>query len=237
MGLDLIKVKERKQTVLNLKKEAGLESQKSQVVLAMDFSGSMGGLYANGTVQDTVERIMPLGLAFDDNGEVDFYLFDDHYIKVPDSITLKNCDGYINSKVIGKYNMGGTNYAPVLKAIYKDFVTKTGGLFGVGAKATTMDYPVYIIFITDGNNFDKHETEDIVRSMSEAGFFIQFVGIGNESFSFLSKLDDLSGRKIDNANFFKCPNVSRVTDDELYKLLMSEFPGWVSKAKSLNLIK
>lgn len=236
MSLDLMKVKERKTAVLNLKKQAGIEGQKAQVILAMDYSGSMATLYTNGTVQDTVERILPVGLAMDDNGEVDFYLFDDGAQKIPDPITLKNLDGFINHKVIGKYDMGGTNYAPVLKKIYKDFNNKTGGFLGIGSSNAKMPYPVYIIFITDGNNFDKTATEEIVIEMSKAGFFIQFIGIGNESFAFLNKLDDLPGRTIDNANFFKCPNVNRITDEELYKLLMTEFPGWLNKAKQLNFI-
>lgn len=236
MSIDLMKVKDRKTSVLNLKKEAGIESQKSQVVLALDYSGSMGGLYADGTVQDTVERILPFGLGFDDNGEVDFYLFENHYTKIA-PITLKNLDNYINRDVLGKYSMGGTEYAPVLKAIYKDFAEKKGGLFGFGTSVVEkMDIPVYIIFITDGENSDKRETEEIIRKMSQLGFFIQFIGIGSQNFRFLSKLDDLDGRKIDNANFFKCPNISRISDDELYKLLMSEFPYWLGQAKQHNLI-
>jgi len=232
MSIDLMKAKDRKTTILNLKKEKGLESQKAQVVFALDYSGSMGHLYADGTVQDVVERILPMGLAFDDNSEVDFYLFENHYTKLS-PITLKNVDGYINRDVLGKYGMGGTSYAPVLKQIYKSF-SKDGFLgFGGGA----MDYPVYVIFLTDGENDDKSDTEDIIRKMSEKGFFIQFIGIGNESFRFLSRLDDLSGRKVDNANFFKCPNINRTTDDELYSLLMKEFPSWVGQAKSLSLIK
>jgi hypothetical protein len=112
MGLDLMKVKERKTILLDLKKAVGIEGQKAQVILAMDYSGSMATLYTNGTVQDTVERILPVGLAMDDNGEVDFYLFDDGVQKVPDSITLKNLDGFINSKVMGKYDMGGRFVPP-----------------------------------------------------------------------------------------------------------------------------
>jgi hypothetical protein len=176
-------------------------------------------------------------LAFDDNGEVDSYLFDNHYIELPENVTLKNVDGYINNKVIGKYKMGYTSYAPVLKAILKKFKKTSGGFLGFGGKDEIMEQPVYIIFITDGENDDHSETEQIVREMSELGFFIQFVGIGSESFRFLTKLDDLRGRKIDNANFFKCPNISRTTDDELYSLLMAEFPDWTKKARNLNLIK
>lgn len=235
MSLDLIKIKERKEEVLDLKKKSGLETQKAQVILALDYSGSMGGLYRDGTVQEVVEKILPFGLAFDDNGEVDFYLFENGSKKMPENITLKNLDGYINNKVMDKYSMGGTKYAPVLKQIHKDFSARKG-LFGFGA-SSTMDEPVYVIFITDGENSDHSATESIVREMSNSGFFIQFIGIGSERFNFLDRLDNLSGRKLDNANFFKVSNIRTESDSNLYSSLMDEFPGWVTEARKLSLIK
>ena len=128
-----------------------------------------------------------------------------------------------------------TNFFPVLNAIYKDFIKTSGGLFGIGSTPTKLDYPVYIIFITDGENFDHEESREIIRKMSNAGFFIQFIGIGDENFRFLAELDSLSGTKIDNCNFFRCPNIQRTTDEELYKLLMKEFPIWLKKAEGLGL--
>lgn len=232
--IDLIKIKERREEVLDLKKKSGLDNQKAQVILALDYSGSMSTLYSNGTVQEVVEKILPFGLAFDDNGEVDFYLFENGSKKMPENITLKNLDGYINNKVIGKYSMGGTEYAPVLKQIFKEFSTKKG-IFGLGS--STMNEPVYVIFITDGENSDHSATESIVKEMSNHGFFIQFVGIGSERFRFLDKLDNLSGRKIDNANFFKVSNIRTESDSSLYSSLMNEFPSWVAEARKLSLIK
>lgn len=232
MALDTFKLTERKNAILDLKKQKGIEGQKAQVVLCLDYSGSMGSLYANGMVQDTVERILPLGLAFDDNNEVDFYLFEDGVIKLPENITLKNLDDYINKKVLGKYQMGGTNYAPAINKIVKDFANK--GLLG-GAKQ--MDMPVYVIFMTDGENFDRREAEKALINASEHGIFFQFVGIGGATFDFLTKLDTLTGRVIDNANFFKAPNLQRTSDDELYNLLMAEFPEWIKLARNHGQIK
>jgi len=234
MSIDLVKIRERKESVVNLKKETGLETQKAQVVLALDYSGSMDHLYRNGTVQDTVEKILPFGLAFDDNGEVDFYLFENRYKKMPENITVKNLDGYIQDKVIGKYPMGGTYYSPVLQAIYDEFSPKRG-MLGLG-KQERMKDPVYVIFITDGENSDHGATEDIIRDMSRQGFFIQFIGIGNEQFRFLTKLDNLSARKLDNANFFSVSNIRNMPDADLYKSLMAEFPEWTKQARALNLI-
>ena len=51
-------------------------------------------------------------------------------------------------------SMGDYNYAPVLRDIvnyYKDIEPST--------------IPAFIIFITDGDNFDKEETNDIVREL------------------------------------------------------------------------
>lgn len=222
----------RKEIVLDLKKRIGLEGQKAQVVFAMDFSGSMTNLYRNGSVQTLSERILPLGMAFDDNGEVDFYIFHDGYKKLPENLTISNIPGYINTKVLGKYSMGGTNYAPIINAIVSDFKPKKG--FFSGSKP--LEYPVYVIFITDGENYDKREAEQAIVEASKYGIFFQFVGIGSEQFNFLQKLDNLQGRNIDNANFFKVQDLASKTDDDLYNLLLTEFPSFVKEARSKNLI-
>jgi hypothetical protein len=230
----------RKKIVLDLKKSKGLENQKAQVILALDFSGSMDHLYRTGKVQELVERMLPLGLAFDDNGEVDFYLFESGVKKLPENITLANVNGYINNKVMGKYSMGGTNYAPVINAIVKDFANaQSGGFlsFGKGKTYPTLDNPVYVIFVTDGENSDKREAEEAIIEASKSGIFFQFVGIGNAGFYFLDKLDNLSGRNIDNANFFKVPDLSTKSDDDLYSLLLNEFPSFINEARNKRLIK
>ena len=231
----------RKEKVLDLTKKKGLEGQKAQVVLVLDFSGSMSHLYGNGSVQDLVERILPIGMAFDDNQEVDFLLFHHGVIELPETLKVSNIPGYINSKIVGKYQMGTTSYAPVIEKVTDRFSksTKSGGFLGLGGKKeyTQMDLPVYCIFITDGNCDDKEETEEAIRKASKTGIFFQFIGIGNSSFPFLEKLDNLTGRNIDNANFFTVNDLSQKTDDELYQLLLTEFPSYVKEARTKGLIK
>lgn len=239
--MDLDKLDLRKAKVLDLQKKAGLETQKAQVVLCLDYSGSMSSLYHYGEVQELVERILPLGLAFDDNGEVEFYLFEDGVSKVEPNITLANVDGFIDREVMnGKYQMGGTNYAPVIKRIVKDFSESesSGGFMGIGGTKTFLksDLPTYVIFITDGENADHSEAEKAIIEASNTGIFFQFVGIGNTSFNFLKKLDTMSGRNIDNANFFAVPNLATQTDDDLYAFLLGEFPSFVTEARAKGLI-
>ena len=234
----------RKNIVLDLKKKKGIENIKAQVILSLDFSGSMDRLYSNGAVQSLVERLLPLGLAFDDNGEVDFYLFDDKCNKLRENLTINNINGYINSKIIGKYSMGGTHYAPVITKIVEDFGSFTeqssSGFLGFGKKTTKkynkLSMPVFVIMITDGENSDISASEEAISEAAKAGIFFQFVGIGKSSFPFLEKLDNLSNRVIDNAGFFKVDDLSNKTDEQLYTLLLNEFPGFVIQAKAKGLI-
>jgi hypothetical protein len=231
----------RKNMVLDLKKNAGLTGQKATVILAMDFSGSMTALYRSGKVQELAERILPLGLAFDDNGEVDFYIFHEGFHKIGENLTINNFHGYIDNKIIGKYQMGGTDYAPVINDIVKKFgnETKSGGFFGMGGSKATkvLECPVYVIFVTDGETSNHSGVTAAVKEASNHGIFFQFVGIGDQSFGFLSKLDTMPGRFLDNANFCQMNDVAAKTDDQLYKLLLNEFPSWIPQARSKGLIK
>jgi hypothetical protein len=96
--------------------------------------------------------------------------------------------------------------------------------------------PVYVMFVTDGDTSDESIAEEQIRSSSYEPIFWQFMAIGRGGFSFLRKLDTMSGRYIDNANFFDVDSPDRVPDDKLYDLLMTEYPSWVKQAKLKGLI-
>lgn len=250
MNIDINKLNLRKQVVLDLKKSLGISTEKAQVILALDYSGSMSSLYANGTVQDLLERVLALALNFDDDGKVPFYLFHDNFIKEADLEISSISDAV---KRASRHEMGGTNYEPVIRAIMNDLLDpemvsiEKKGLLGFGSKTvqeptgkfkkTKLDTPIYVIFVTDGQCSDSSRTEAIMRESSNYGIFFQFVGIGNAGFTFLEKLDDLSGRVIDNANFMKVPNLNRTSDQELYTMLLKEYPDWLPQARAHNLIK
>lgn len=72
--------------------------------------------------------------------------------------------------------------------------------------------------------------------MSKTPIFIQFVGIGNERFRFLEKLDDLDGRYVDNANFFSISDINKIQDHELYSLLLKEYPQWLQYPEVKDMI-
>ena len=223
---------------LSKKNNVDLGATKARVVVVLDYSGSMRRLYDNGEVQKALHKLIPLGLTFDDNGSIDVYLFQDTYKKLSD-MTLENYDNYIKG-VVNKsgYSMGGTMYAPVLKAIaYGNNTDKKKGLFGklFGGKSKESDsesmvgntQPTFVLFITDGDNFDVPETTELMKQISKENMFIQFIGIGGASFSFLEQLDNLEGREVDNTGFSRMDSLVTASDNELYNNVLSQFAEWL----------
>ena len=52
-----------------------LATDRAKVALCLDISGSMSSLYRGGQIDHLVQRIMALGYRFDDDGEIDVFLF------------------------------------------------------------------------------------------------------------------------------------------------------------------
>ena len=231
----------RKNIINTVVENKGLTGVKAQVVLVLDYSGSMEPLYASGFVQRVIERLVPVAMQFDDNGEMELYMFENSCKKHPNNITAASADGIVNREIKGKYSFGGTQYAPAIKAILRDYVPAAveekkgflGSMFGSKPNITgnTKD-PIYVIFVTDGDNSDKPSTDAAIIEASKHGVFFQFVGIGSASMTYLDKLDTMSGRYIDNANFFQVNDLDKIEDKELYERLLTEFPSWISEAKS-----
>ena len=55
--------------------KSGLGEHRAKVCLCLDISASMSRLYSQGQIQAFVERIVALACRFDDDGEVDVFLF------------------------------------------------------------------------------------------------------------------------------------------------------------------
>ena len=67
--------------------------------------------------------------------------------------------------------------------------------------------------------------------------FWQFVGIGGRNYGVLEKLDDMTGRIVDNCNFFALDRITSISDERLYELLLEEFPSWLNEAKVKGVIR
>lgn len=207
--------------LVNLSKNCSVDLSKhtARVAMAMDFSGSMDRLYYNGEVQDIITRLLPIALRFDDNGELESWMFSNECKRI-EPVTKSNYENYVgNVMLTSSLRMAGTNYSPCLKSIVKLYQKK---------EPSTI--PAFVIFITDGECFDsdKKETDQIIRELSNYNIFVQFVGIGRENFNYLRKLDDLSGRTHDNTGFIKVSDIAEMTDDELYTNLLSQYKDWLN---------
>ena len=213
-SLNLLDLRKQEVNKLCLEKSV-LSTTQSRVALVLDYSGSMSDLYKNGTVQSIIERALPLAMQFDDNGEMEVWIFDNGFHRLP-SITLDNFYGYIKENIINKYRMGGTEYAPVMKDVAKKYIEEDPAKL-----------PNYVMFITDGDNSDKDRATVEINAISKYPVFFQFIGIGNSSFSYLEKLDEMDGRFVDNANFFSVKNIAKIDDSDLYNKLLAEYPNWL----------
>ncbi len=189
----------------------------ARVVFVLDHSGSMRTMYKDGTVQELLERIFPMAMYFDDNSELDFYWFDTVY-KELESVTPENLEGYVEKIILSKKDhFGGTCYAPIMQEILNRF-----------GKREALKIPTFVIFITDGANSDKRAAKDVLTEASNYNIFWKFIGIGKEQFEFLERLDTLRGRFIDNANFANVNDLTQISDNDLYTLLLEEYSDWLA---------
>ena len=210
-------------TIISLSKSKGvsLTKHRARVAIALDYSYSMKRLFETGAVQRALSRLVPLGLKFDDNGELEVWLFSNDYCRI-DEMTLNNFDNYVNTVINNSgYSYGGTSYSPVIFDIIKKYT-----------KEDPDSIPTFVIFITDGENSDQLKTNNAIVDSANYNIFIQFVGIGNERFRYLQQLDDLEGRRCDNTGFIKVSDFDNMDDETLYNNLLEQYIDWL---KVLNL--
>jgi len=253
--------------LIDLTKKSGIVLEKNgladviaNIKVATDVSGSMWGRFQNGTVQEVLDRLLGIGMNMDANKSIEVFAFNTAS-KYIGTVNEKNHADFVKKVFMKKTAIdGGTNYAPVMHAILEssgcpvkpikvqEVVEKKGffnKLFGkteviekdAEIERLPLDHPTFVFFITDGANWDRAEAEHVIREAAKVGVFWQFVGIGNESFPFLEKLDNLQGRYVDNADFFPVEDIMALSDEKLYELLLKEFPSWLKEAKAKNLIK
>lgn len=219
-----------KQAEVSLKKR-GLDEHTARVALVLDISASMSVLYRQGVVQRVAEKTLALASRFDDDGRMDVFLFGLQAHDAGD-IGIEGIAGAVEKLVKRHPLEGGTMYARAMQEVRKHY-------FGASKPRKTAlleKTPVYVIFITDGETFDKKESEAQLREASLEPVFWKFVGVGREKFEFLQKLDDLSGRFIDNADFVQIENIDTLPDAQLYEMLLQEYDSYLVLARRQGLL-
>ena len=204
-------------------KKKNLETLVARVGLVMDISGSMTARFKNGTVQETVNKTLPLAVQFDDDGELDCWYYGTTARRM-DSVNLENY-----TKAVPKewkqlmLELGGCNNEPVVLRMVLDTYRDT-------------QLPVYVLFITDGGVSKKSEIQKIITEASKLPIFWQFVGVGGSGYGILEKLDSMKGRYVDNAGFFALDDFKKVSNEELYARLLEEFPKWLKAIRDKGMI-
>ena len=111
----------------------------------------------------------------------------------------------------------------------------------IGTVCKEWKMPTLVIFLTDGDNYQQDEkvTTELLKECSKYPLFFQFIGLGSSSFRYLEHLDEMKGRFIDNANLFKVSEKDRLdlADNDLYGLLLREYPDWIKLAKDKNVLR
>lgn len=239
-----------KQARVSLEKR-NLDAHTAQVALVMDISGSMSGMFSKGTVQAVIEQVLGLAINFDDNSAIDVFAFGKRAHDLGE-LTPERFEGAADWILKETGFEGGTNYGPAVESVMAHYgymtaerVESKGFLGRTKEKVETRwneppqgaPLPVYVLFVTDGDNFDKANAERIVREAARYPVFFQFVGIGGGRFGFLEQLDDLSGRFLDNADFFEVDDPTTIAADRLYDLMTAEYPAWVGQARQKGILR
>lgn len=214
-----------------------------RVGVALDVSGSAQHLYKNGTMQATIDRLVPVAMRFDDNGEMDVWSFDSNFDPLA-SVGKMDYEDYIKREILannGISKWGTTYYAGVMQSMVDFYFgqpgqpaqSARGGFFGslFGGKSAPVQtpaspaksaapavQPAMALFITDGANNDRWEAAAVLRNSQHQPIYWQLVGVGSPSeFGFLREMAD----ELPNAGFVHLSSL-QLSDDELYDQLLSK---------------
>ncbi|MFE2994221.1 VWA domain-containing protein [Nocardia sp. NPDC059246] len=233
-----------KRRVLNLRKEAvhralltkGAAGCDARVILVLDKTMSMAQLYQDGTVKRVIERMIPIATQLDSDGNLETYLYGQHYVKLPD-VTVANADQWIDTFV----HLHGTHGHPMCSPINYD--KQIGGFNQeLPIMSAILDglrnlQPVLVLFFTDGGFHSKvPQIRKLISTAASRPVFWQFIGLGDNNFGILTQLDTMQGRIVDNAGFFRVVDIDSTTDTELYDALIGEFPDWMRAATAHRII-
>lgn len=220
----------RKREVAKVLLTKGAQHERARIVLVLDKTGSMADEYAAGIVHRVVERMVPVAIQLDDDGSLECYLYAVTFAKLPD-IRIEYLDQWLADFI----HMSGTHQGIDYRRIggYNDEIPIMTEV--LGSLAGRSD-PTLVLFFTDGGFSKKKEITKLISQASTQPAFWQFVGIGNNNFGVLTKLDEMTGRTVDNVGFFPVTDIDRIDDAELYRRLLSEFPDWLRAARAAGIL-
>lgn len=205
----------------------GLSGLRAAVYLVVDRSYSMHPYYSDGSVQHLADQALGLSATVDDDGTVPLVMFDSRPYPTVD-IRLDQYTGVVAQQHQmhgGHHTMGGTQYTIAMRRVIEHYVT---------SQATD---PALVIFQTDGAPQDPDDVRLQLVQSSKLPIFWAFVGFGPSKVRFLTELDTMRGRLLDNASYFHAGRDPKsVPDADLYDGITGEFGQWVPKARAKGLL-
>lgn len=212
----------------------------ARVVVAIDYSGSMRARYDNGEVQDLVERVLALSLAgLDDDGDIQVHFFHDKNFPAQE-VDSSSYGGFVDRWRAGQ-RMGGTNYAGVIEAVLAEagHPKERKKLFGRSKPEVSSGpaaVPTLVLFVTDGEPWDKDRTKQLLVGASGKPVFWQFLGLGYSP-DFLSDLDTMGGRVVDNVGLTEMADSKATPDERWFHSVLEEYvTSWVPAARQAGII-
>jgi hypothetical protein len=218
-GVDLTKKFQKAGVSLSKQDLSGV---RAQAVLVLDHSASMDQDYANGNVQQIVERALGFALNIDADGKIPVIPFDSRVRKTV-VVSLGNYAGVVNNRIWDRHGMGTTNLTDALQVVL-DMAKKT-------------DEPLFCIVVTDGAPIDRHSAKRIVCQLASYPVFIKFLAI--RPVDFLQDLDDLpdTERLIDNVDAKFLSDPFGMTDLAFAEAMSDEWASWIDLAKRAGLLR
>lgn len=219
----------------------------AQVEIAIDFSGSMLTRFRTdgdrpSEVQTVVERALALSLSgLDDDGVVPVHFF--HNRDFPaELVDRTNYVGFVD-RWAAQHRMGGTAYGPTIGNILGGVAKNK--IFGKPKVLATPEVleaekdapPKFILFVTDGAPADQGAVTKMLVEAAARPFFWQFIGLGYSP-AFLSKLDTMGNRVIDNVGLTEYQDTLSMTDEQFFDDIIGEFFGkWLPEARRLGITR
>ncbi|MGC0415467.1 VWA domain-containing protein [Embleya sp. AB8] len=236
----------RKEAVRITLEKKGLRDVVARVAIVLDRSGSMRAQYATGAVGRLVERMAPIAARLDDDGELDAWIFADEFARL-DPVRIPQLPGWIDANV---YIDGGgrRSQSPPLPNGAQRVPDRLSGVFGGNNEPAVIEdiveryrrepgAPVLVLFFSDGGINRSKQIERLLIDAAGLPIFWQFVGLGQSNYGILERIDTMPGRLVDNAGFFQVDDIDRISDVELYDRILSEFPQWLTAARTAGVLR
>ncbi|MCX4735957.1 VWA domain-containing protein [Streptomyces sp. NBC_01363] len=236
----------RKQQVLVSLSKHGVPELRARVVLVLDASGSMGGLYRRGTVAGVTERMVAVAAQLDDDGEMQAWTFASNPARLPD-LAVGDLPEWLRLHVRVGQTYGFGRRKPPRGLVPGQIDMRAVGIQNEEQKviaevrafvrAHPVPDPTLVLFFSDGGVHRNQEIEQELRAAAEEPVFWQFIGLGSSQYGVLERFDTMPGRRVDNVGFFAVDDIERISDQELYDRVLSEFPSWLRAARQAGILR